>query len=98
VNRLSRIRRNSRQTLIAIAFLTVLAVTATPSRAADPPMPPPNQTAIARQYSALPLSFEFNQGQTDPTVKYLSRGAGFSALFKQTETDLLLSRQEIARK
>src|SRR5580658_983767 len=47
----------------------------------------------AHNINALPLSFEINQGQSDPGVKFQSRGAGFSALFKQNETDLLLYRR-----
>jgi Bacterial Ig-like domain (group 3)/Beta-propeller repeat/Chitobiase/beta-hexosaminidase C-terminal domain len=93
VTRFLRFRRSSRLTLIAATLLIILAGTATPSKAAESSILPLNRTAIAYTYNALPLSFEINQGQTDPTVKYLSRGAGFSALFKQTETDLLLSRQ-----
>ena len=30
-----------------------------------------------RNYQRAPLSFEANQGQTDPSVKYLARGAGY---------------------
>jgi hypothetical protein len=37
--------------------------------------PPP---ALAPSYGKLPLSFEANQGQTDPQVKFLSRGKGYS--------------------
>ena len=31
---------------------------------------------LLRAYGKLPLSFELNQGQTNPQVKFLSRGAG----------------------
>ena len=34
----------------------------------------------AQVYSRLPLSFEPNQGQTDPRVQYLSRGRGYTLL------------------
>ncbi len=34
--------------------------------------------ATARAYPALPLSFEPNRGQTDPRVRYLARGHGYT--------------------
>src|SRR5262245_60020734 len=32
---------------------------------------------IAKNYGQIPLSFESNQGQMDPRVKFLSRGKGY---------------------
>ena len=32
----------------------------------------------ASVYAQLPLSFEANQGQTDPRVKYVARGRGYT--------------------
>jgi len=49
---------------------------------------------IARSLTALPMSFESNQGQTDAQVRFLSRGAGYSILFKDREAVLLLSKRE----
>jgi hypothetical protein len=46
----------------------------------------------AATYVKLPLSFEPNQGQTDPRVKFLSRGRGY-ALFL-TGSDAVLSLQK----
>lgn len=46
-----------------------------------------------RNIYALPLSFEQNQGQADSQVRFLFRGAGFSAFFKGSEADFLLSKQ-----
>ncbi len=37
----------------------------------------PNRAAVNLDLSQLPLSFEPNQGQTDPQVKFLARGAGY---------------------
>jgi hypothetical protein len=34
--------------------------------------------ALAATYGNLPLSFEANQGQVGPEVRYLSRGQGYS--------------------
>ena len=36
-------------------------------------------------YGRLPLSFEANQGQTDPQVQFLSRGSGYTLFLTQTE-------------
>jgi uncharacterized protein (TIGR03437 family) len=51
---------------------------------ATPPQPvsAPEQKTDLR---SLPLSFEANQGQTDPTVKFFSRGAGY-ALFLTSDS------------
>jgi len=48
-------------------------------------------------YGKLPLAFEANQGQTDPQVKFVSRGAGYNLFLTATEAVLTLrrgSRQE----
>jgi len=44
------------------------------------PNPPPakSQPQAVANYGNLPLSFEANQGQADPSVKFLSRGSGYS--------------------
>ena len=39
----------------------------------------------------LPLSFEANQGQTDPRVKFLARGPGYTLFLTPTEAVLSLS-------
>jgi hypothetical protein len=40
---------------------------------------------IVANYGKLPLSFEANQGQADPQVKFLSRGQGYSLFLTPTE-------------
>lgn len=52
----------------------------------------PYRAQVANSYSAIPMSFERNQGQADRTVRYLSHGAGYSILFKDSEAVLLLSK------
>jgi hypothetical protein len=39
---------------------------------------PAARSRIQASYAALPLAFEQNQGQTDPQVKYLARGHGYT--------------------
>jgi len=40
--------------------------------------------AIAANYATLPLSFEANQGQTDPPVRFFSHGQGYSLFLTDT--------------
>ncbi len=47
------------------------------------------RTRIANLYSKIPLTFERNDGQTDPQVKFLSRGPGYSLFL--TERSAVLS-------
>ncbi|HEV2348299.1 MAG TPA: choice-of-anchor D domain-containing protein [Terriglobia bacterium] len=48
------------------------------------------QPAFAQNYGNLPLSFEANLGQTDPQVKFLSRGNGYGLFLTPTEAVLKL--------
>src|SRR5579871_6999176 len=59
---------------------SVLAVIST--GLSEPPPTPASvpEPKIQSEFLSLPLSFEANQGQADPAVKFFSRGAGY-ALF-----------------
>src|SRR5258708_5744229 len=46
---------------------------------------------IIESYGKLPLSFELNQGQTDPAVKFLSRGSGYNLFLTSNEAVLALN-------
>jgi sugar lactone lactonase YvrE len=46
----------------------------------------------AVSYAKLPLSFEINQGQTDPRVKFLSRGSGYTLFLTGNEAVLSLQK------
>ncbi len=50
---------------------------------------PPTRPQVMDSYGKLPLSFEANQGQTDPRVRFLSRGSGYSLFL--TEDSAVLS-------
>src|SRR5882724_4535782 len=52
---------------------------------------PPTSARVVENYGKLPLAFEANQGQTNPQVKFLSRGAGYSLFLTSTEAVLALS-------
>jgi len=47
---------------------------------------------IVKRYGRFPLAFEANQGQTDPQVKFVSRGAGYSLFL--TTTEAVLTRRK----
>lgn len=53
---------------------------------------PADHTGIVQNYGKLPFSFEANQGQTDPEVKFLARGPGYSLFLKPTEAVLTLHK------
>jgi hypothetical protein len=42
------------------------------------------QAHLAAAYGQLPLSFEVNEGQTDPRVNFLTQGAGYTAFLSPT--------------
>ena len=73
--------------LIDLSARAVSAITTSPAR-------PQAQARILDQYGELPLSFKANQGQTDPQVKFLSRGAGYS-LFLTSDEAVLTFRPSI---
>jgi beta-propeller repeat-containing protein/centrosomal CEP192-like protein len=45
---------------------------------------------MVQPYGKLPLRFDANQGQTDPQVKFLSRGSGYTLFLTSTEAVLAL--------
>ncbi len=63
-----------------------------------PPLAPAESTAAARgkllaAYGKLPLNFEANRGQTDPRVKFLAHGSGYTVFLAGEEATLLLDGQ-----
>lgn len=73
--------------LLLCAILTNWGKLLSPSASASQP----NPTRINEAYGRLPMSFEPNQGQADPQVKYLARGRGYQALLTETEMVLRLN-------
>jgi hypothetical protein len=47
---------------------------------------------LVESYGKLQLSFELNRGQTDPQVKFLSRGSGYTLFLESTEAVLSLKK------
>ncbi|MBI2816754.1 MAG: SBBP repeat-containing protein [Acidobacteria bacterium] len=54
----------------------------------------PAQPKIVDVVNKLPLAFEANRGQTNPAVKFLSRGAGYNLFLTSTEAVLVLRAQQ----
>src|SRR5258706_10263390 len=50
------------------------------------------QSRVLETYGRLPLAFEANQGQADPQVKFVSRGAGYNLFLTPTEAVLTLRK------
>ena len=52
----------------------------------------------AADYGKLPLSFVANQGQSDPQVKFISRGTGYSLFLTDKEAVLALTKSDLSSK
>ena len=77
---------------VLLAAVTLFAAALT-APAATPANPPANsKSQVAQNYGKLPLSFEANQGQSDPQVKFLSRGNGYSLFLTNRAAVLSLSK------
>src|SRR5260370_23169016 len=55
------------------------------------PRTPAQRATIVEGYGRLPLTFEANQGQTDPQVKFVSRGARYNLFLTTSEAVLALT-------
>jgi len=94
-------------TLIAVSVLALSAINLHPvasaarpsSRLADERAFPatssaaPNQKNLLAAYGSLPIAFEANQGQTDPRVKYVARGRGYTLFLTSGSAVLSLRAQ-----
>src|SRR5437899_9675053 len=73
--------------ILALAFAGMVA-----AEVSEPVKP-----ALLEAYGKLPLSFEANDGQADPQVKFLSRGRGYTLFLTSTEAVLVLREGGSAR-
>lgn len=53
---------------------------------------PTTRAQFAQNYGKLPLSFEPNRGQTDPQVKFLARGRGYTLFMTSREAVMVVQR------
>jgi hypothetical protein len=73
------------------------AVSAAPTQKANPATgqaAPITLSALQQSTDQLPLSFEINQGQTDPQVQFLARGSGYDLFLTGTVATLQLSQPQ----
>jgi hypothetical protein len=61
--------------------------------ATAPPETARTLAEVRAAYGKLELQFEANRGQTDPSVNFLARGAGYTMFLKPAEAVLVLSQQ-----
>ncbi|MGO8816296.1 MAG: SBBP repeat-containing protein [Terriglobia bacterium] len=78
--------------LLLIAILVGAAILHRDGGAAFPTAKTRSNAQWAHLYGALPLSFEANSGQTDPSVKFLSRGQGYTLFLTNGEAVLTLRK------
>ena len=72
--------------------LSCAAAIATTPAAQPAKSPAPSQAQLAQTYGKLPLRFESNNGQTDPSVKFLSRGSAYSLYLTNSAAVLSLAK------
>src|SRR4029453_18515282 len=56
-----------------------------------------SRARIAEGFGRLPLSFEVNKGQTDQSVKFMSRGSGYQLFLTATDAVLTLRKPHALR-
>src|SRR5215210_6176715 len=54
----------------------------------------PTSSSAVDTYGQIPLSFEANKGQTDGSVNFLARGAGYALFLKPTEAVFVLRKSD----
>src|SRR5437667_6874098 len=55
-----------------------------------------SETRMQEKYGTLPLSFEANRGQTDPQVKFLSRGPHHTLFLTSDEAVMVFTKPELS--
>src|SRR5213080_2733972 len=77
--------------LLALAPASYAPAPATPTSTG---IPQATKQQVLAAYGKLPLSFEANDGQADPQVKFLSRGSGYTLFLTPTEAVLTLTKAD----
>jgi len=81
-----------------LAFLALSLVTGLPGAVLKKPAKGSAEASAMNGYGKLPLSFEENRGQTDPQVRYLTRGSGYSLFLTRRDAVLAVSSMDEHRK
>lgn len=94
VNRREAKKVLSRSMFFLLLFILALLPIALAQNPLNPGTGAHSTAELAVQYGKLPMGFEANQGQTDPQVRFLSRGNGYSLFLTDREAVLALSKPE----
>ncbi len=78
------------RTLRAVVAIVALCVVAVAGHGPDSRVSP----QLSRRVAQPPSSFEINEGQADPAVKFLSRGPGYTLFLTETDAVLGLRNQD----
>jgi hypothetical protein len=86
------ILKSSLRNLIAlsVAALSLSGIAATAQTSAIQPLAPA-KAKVAPNYGKLPLHFEPNRGQVDPSVQFLARGSHYSVMLQPSAATLVLN-------
>src|SRR3989475_91035 len=84
--------------LLLVLALASCAPAPVPATRTSPEIPQATKQQVLVAYGKLPLIFEANQGQTDPQVKFLSRGSGYTLFLTPTEAVLTLTKADAQAK
>jgi hypothetical protein len=96
---LGRFSRGTNRFSLFFCFLLCIktGVSEVPGDRSNSPSPangaPSHQLETAEKYGRLPLAFELNQGQTDPSVQFISREPGYSLFLRPSGAVLVLGHE-----
>ena len=76
--------------LSLVSFSLILRLRDAPARRT--PTAHADRQRVRQTYATLPLSFEANQGQADPRVKFVARANGFALFLTRTEAVVSLRK------
>src|SRR5213593_2697879 len=80
--------------MILLLALALASCAPAPATRASTEIPQATKPQVLAAYGKLPLSFEANDGQADPQVKFLSRGSGYTLFLTSTEAVLTLTKAD----
>src|SRR5213593_2346628 len=80
--------------MILLLALALASCAPAPATRTSTEIPQATKPQVLAAYGKLPLSFEANDGQADPQVKFLSRGSGYTLFLTSTEAVLTLTKAD----
>ena len=96
MNHTSFSSRTATLLLAVFGTLSLLAASGpTASRASEASLAA-TKSGVAAKYVALPVRFETNLGQTDPSVQFLARGNGYTLFLTTSEAVIVLAQRKAA--